>query len=228
MVVELVLGGTARDLIRELPIDSKTNGVMFDPGDGQGPRQYSGINFIITVLTVHFAHLDEEESARQLMELWQFRRRPGETMDAYLARFSILHHRSTTINGIALSLGQQCFTLMHGMGMSNRDMWDCLRTLNGRMPQDQAELQRILTQLRRYGHIVEQQGHHHHHQPRHFSTTTGSSDNDGHIMALPVDMFNGLPGHLSSPLIGGGGGSAPCGHRSADGKARFTGKLFDG
>ena len=39
MAVELVLGGTARDLIRELPLDSKTNGVVFDPGDGQGPRQ---------------------------------------------------------------------------------------------------------------------------------------------------------------------------------------------
>ena len=148
-------GGTARDLVRELPIDSETNGVVFDPGDGQGPRQYNGLNFIVTVLTLHFSHLDEEESARQLMGLWSFRRRPTETMGSYLAWFSILHHRSATINQIALSPGQQCFTLMHGMGMSNRDMWDCLRTLNGRMPQDQAELQHVLIDLRRYGDIVE-------------------------------------------------------------------------
>ena len=108
-----------------MPMGHKANGVMFDPGDGQGPRHYAGLNFMITVLTMHFAHLDEEESARQLMELWSFRRRQGGTKDAYWARFAILHHRSTTANGIALSPGQQCFTLMHGVGMTNRDMWQC-------------------------------------------------------------------------------------------------------
>ena len=34
--IELVLAGTARDLVRELPLDHKTQGTMGDMGDGQG------------------------------------------------------------------------------------------------------------------------------------------------------------------------------------------------
>ena len=68
MVVELVLGGTARDLIREVPLAHKMTGVVFDPGGGHGPRQYTGLDFIIYCLHMHFAHVVEEESSRQLME----------------------------------------------------------------------------------------------------------------------------------------------------------------
>merc|ERR1711884_643009 len=118
---------------------------------------HTGLDFIIAVLTIQFSQLDEEEATRAMLELWHFRRRTGESMDAYLARFQLVHHRSTSINGQPLSPGQQCFTLMHGMGMSNREMWGCPRTLNGRLPQDAAQYQQIINQLRRYGHIVEQQ-----------------------------------------------------------------------
>ena len=60
MAVELVLGGTARELIRELPICHKTVGVQFDPGDGKGPRHYTGLEFILFCLTQHLSHLVEE------------------------------------------------------------------------------------------------------------------------------------------------------------------------
>ena len=65
--VELVLSGTARDLIREIPIDVKTIGRVFDFGDGVGAIHRPGLDYIIYVLTLHFAHLDEEETPRQLM-----------------------------------------------------------------------------------------------------------------------------------------------------------------
>ena len=93
LAVELVLGGTARDFVRQLPMQSRALGANYDMGDGRGPIQYNGLDFIALVFTMHFAHLDEEESARQLMELWSLRRLPGESTDAYLARFQVLHHR---------------------------------------------------------------------------------------------------------------------------------------
>ena len=80
--VELALGGTAKDFIREIPLDHKVNGCVFDPGDGAGPRQYTGVSFIVTALNMQFAHLDEEEASRAMLDLWSFRRRHGETMDA--------------------------------------------------------------------------------------------------------------------------------------------------
>ena len=57
--VELALGGTAKDFIREIPLDHKVNSCVCDPGDGAGPRQYTGVSFIVQVLNMHFAHLDE-------------------------------------------------------------------------------------------------------------------------------------------------------------------------
>ena len=85
-VVELVLSGTARDLIREIPLDHKTRGIILDLGDGQGPRHRTGLEFIILVMSQHFSHLDDEESNRAMTELYAFRRQAGESMDAYLAR----------------------------------------------------------------------------------------------------------------------------------------------
>ena len=43
--------------------------MRFDPQDGGGPRQYTGVSFIVTVLNMHFAHLDEEEASRSMLEL---------------------------------------------------------------------------------------------------------------------------------------------------------------
>ena len=84
--LELVLSGIARDLIREIPLDVKANGRLFDAGNGRGQIHWNGLDFIILVLNQHFAHLGEEESTRVLLELYNFRRRSGESMDAYLAR----------------------------------------------------------------------------------------------------------------------------------------------
>ena len=58
--LELVLSGTARDLIRGIPLDVKTNGRLFDAGDGRGQIHWNGLDFIILMFNQHFAHLDEE------------------------------------------------------------------------------------------------------------------------------------------------------------------------
>ena len=144
-----------------------------------------------------------------MLGLWQFRRRANESMDAYLARFQLVHHRSSTQSGQQLSPGQQCFTLMNGMGMTQREMWECLRTLNGRMPQDDLELRHIHVQLRRYGHLVEEHERQRH-PPQHFPTIADTNLNNGPNHAVTT----GYPGIASSPLSQTGGGFVATGANS--------------
>ena len=44
-VVELAFDGVARDLIRELPLESNALGTNYDAGDGQGLHHYPGFDF---------------------------------------------------------------------------------------------------------------------------------------------------------------------------------------
>ena len=89
------------------------------------------------------------------MELFQFRRAHQESMDAYLTRFTVLLYRAANVLGVNFAPAQQAFMFMNGMGMGQRAQWDTLRTLNGRMPENEAQLEHIKVQLRRYGHLCE-------------------------------------------------------------------------
>ena len=85
---------------------------MGDLGDGQGTRHIPGLELIIRLMNSHFAHLDDEEASRQLMEMCTSRRRPGESMDAYIARYTVMSHRVASINGVTIGPGQCAFFLM--------------------------------------------------------------------------------------------------------------------
>ena len=80
--IGLVLAGTARDLVLEILLDHKTQGAIVDVGDGQGPRHVTGLEMCARLMSDNFAHLDDGEVSRRLLEMYTFRRRPGETMDA--------------------------------------------------------------------------------------------------------------------------------------------------
>ena len=119
---ELVLAGTARDFVREIPLDQQTRGVMGDLGDGQGHRHISGLELVVRLMNVHFAHLGDEEASRQFMEMYTFRRRPGETMDAYIARYTVMSPRVASINGVTIDPGQCAFFLLVGTGCTQTSM----------------------------------------------------------------------------------------------------------
>ena len=82
---------------------------MGDLGDGQGLRHITGLELIARLLNAHFAHVDDEEAPRQLMEMYPFRRRPGETMDVYIARYTAMSHRVASLNGVTVGPGQRAF-----------------------------------------------------------------------------------------------------------------------
>ena len=145
-------------------------GVMGDLGDGQGPRHFTGLELIVRLLNAHFAHMDDEEASRQPMEMYTLRRRPGETMDAYIARYTVMSHRIASINGVTVGPDQRAFFLMVGTGFNQHSMWQILSLLGGRLPTDEPQFQHVVEQLRRYGHIVEQHQPHASHQGRDMPT----------------------------------------------------------
>ena len=92
--IELALGGLARELIREMPLEVKINGGLRDLGDGQGPQQLSGAAWILTALAERFSPLDEERNVTALADLYGFHRMSGEDIDQVLGRWEIVRQRA--------------------------------------------------------------------------------------------------------------------------------------
>ena len=203
--VEFVLAGTACDLVREIPLDQKTRGVLGDLGDGQGHRHISGLELMVRIMNARFAHLDDGEVSRQLMGMYTVKRRPGETMDACIARCTVTPHRVASINGVTIGPGQCAFFLMAGAGCTQASMWNVLYTLSGRLPTDEVQFQQVIEQLRRYGHMVEQHQPYASHQGRHMPT---GLDLDGiHQIPWGVQGMH-LPTGITAPAGVGGGGAS--------------------
>ena len=74
--LELALGGTARTLIRELPLHAKMHGAELDLGDGNGPQMLSGSGYILQTLARRWMPLEDEVNLRALAELQSFQRIP--------------------------------------------------------------------------------------------------------------------------------------------------------
>ena len=101
--LELSLGGIARDLVREIPLQYKINGAMVDLNDGQGPQQLTGAAFILNGLSARFAPLEEEANMRSLADLYGFARLPGESVDMVLTWWEVVVQRARARTGIVIS-----------------------------------------------------------------------------------------------------------------------------
>ena len=157
-------------------------------------------------MNAHFAHLGYEEASRQPMDMYTFRRRPGESMDAYIARFTVMSHRLASISGVTRGPGQRAFFLMAGTGCTQASMWQFLHTLNGRLPTDEVQFQHDTEQLRRYGHMVEQHQPHAH-QGRYIPTGLDLNDIHQHPWANRGKHFP-----IGTPTVVGVDGGGACGN----------------
>ena len=101
--VALRLGGAARAMARELPMDQLQNGAWLDLNDGRGVQQVSGFMLLLLMLSRAFAPLQEESSLRAIQELLAFRRRDGETVDRLLVRFDVARSRAVTMGNFTMA-----------------------------------------------------------------------------------------------------------------------------
>ena len=78
--IKLCFGGVARDLVREMPLGAKTQGITMADGGW----------FILSALVHQFMPLEEESNLHAFADLRGFCRLPGENTETLLARFEVI------------------------------------------------------------------------------------------------------------------------------------------
>jgi hypothetical protein len=118
------LGGAAREMARmvtpqEMAMGGLINGVAVDP-----------VTYLLGSLHARFAALEEESRLTSMTEMFAFTQRPGETINALLARYETVRQRAAiegqfvmSIEGCSLQVLRACniqsqhlFTLLQPFG----------------------------------------------------------------------------------------------------------------
>ena len=121
------------------------NGAQADP-----------VTFLLSMLAANFAPLGEEQRLQAIAELMQFRREPGETIDALLSRFMAIRHRAAQGGqGLTMSAEGLAWLILQACGVNHNQLLSILQPFQGRFPNTEAELSAMQMTLRRMGHILE-------------------------------------------------------------------------
>lgn len=150
-VAALQISGSARELIREIPPHVLQHGQVNQQTGVHTP----GIMILAETLVQRYAPLEAETAARSVAELMSFRKLPTETVDGFLVRFDILRNRAANRGGMALNWEGMGWLLLNALGV-NPEVWDRLLFANeGRMPNNEIELNQLMERIRRMGHNYE-------------------------------------------------------------------------
>ena len=153
--LELCLGGVARDLVREIPLQVKLNGAVMDLNDGNGPQQLTGAAFILNGLAGRFMPPDEEQNLRSISDLHGFMRMPGETIDTVLVRWEVVVQRARVRGGIPVTNQHAAWMLLLALRIPPTDWVTLLAPTRGRLPVADNEYRDFLDYLKRHGHLWE-------------------------------------------------------------------------
>eukprot|EP00928_Gymnodinium_smaydae_P086384 TRINITY_DN7046_c0_g1_i1.p1 TRINITY_DN7046_c0_g1~~TRINITY_DN7046_c0_g1_i1.p1 ORF type:complete len:308 (-),score=45.25 TRINITY_DN7046_c0_g1_i1:616-1539(-) len=154
-LIVLALGGAARDLAREIPLNILANGAVADLGDGAGPQQLSGVTYLLNGLSRRFAPLPEEGNVRAMADLYGFHRLPGERTDAVLARWEAILLRARTLAGVTLQPSQAAWLLLLALRIPAEHWVQILAPFAGMLPTDERQYEHMLAYLKRFGHLAE-------------------------------------------------------------------------
>ena len=143
------LGGSAREMARmispqEILQGGMRNGVLQDP-----------VTYLLATLQDRFAALDEEARLASMTEMLAFSRRPGESINALLARYEIVRQRAATEGQFVMSVEGCALQLLRACNIRPEQLMLLLQPYGGSMPTTDAEFNILVTQLRRHGHVTE-------------------------------------------------------------------------
>ena len=143
------LEGAAREVARSItPANmiqgGNIGGVIVDP-----------VTFLLRNLQTRFAALEEETRLTAMTEMMAFARRPGEGINALLARFEIVRTRAFTESGYTMAIQGYSLLLLRCCNINAHQLPMVLQPWGGRHPATEGELQLLITNLRRLGHITE-------------------------------------------------------------------------
>ena len=108
----LRLTGTARVLAQEYDPIAFSHGAFIDDGDGQGPQFYSGLELLVALLGDHYGPVNDEPIFDSVLDMMEFERQPGESIDDALVRFDMLSDHASGEAGFDLSIPGKAFLLL--------------------------------------------------------------------------------------------------------------------
>ena len=152
--VVMRLAGTARDLARELDINTLQNGMQIDVGDGNGPQPMSGLAVLLRGLSRKFGPLGIERNIKAIAEFMAFSRLGNEDIDSVLSRFDLLKTRAEA-QGFQINWTGASWMFLRGLHIPATAWPNLLLQTQGNLPADELQFRALEQQLRRSGHMHE-------------------------------------------------------------------------
>ena len=153
-VVAMRIGGTGKELVRELDVNILSNGMMLQDPLGN-LVQTSGLECLIRAVQRRFGPLEQELEIHVISELLQFRRKAGEDTDSVISRFSLTKERALQGAGFDMSWVGFAFLLLTVLGI-NKSQWPLLLApTQGALPRNQQEYDDFVRYVRRQGHLTD-------------------------------------------------------------------------
>ena len=90
-----------------------------------------------------------------MTEMLAFARRPGENINALLARYEVVRQRAANEGHFVMSIEGCALQILKAAGFPWTQLSMLLHQLGGRLPNTEAEYQQLIIQIRRLGHVQE-------------------------------------------------------------------------
>ena len=126
-----------------------------DPNDGNGPRQLTGLQMLLLVLSKSFAPLGEESELRATQDLLGFHRKGHENIDQTLSRFEVVRRRAATLGNFNMGPQGLAWTLLNTLNCSPQEWNELLIHFRGHLPGTEQQFAELVEYIRRYGHVLE-------------------------------------------------------------------------
>ena len=142
-LLSLAVGGAARTVADQIPIDLLRYGGSADLQDGRGATHHTGPEFLVAALKRKFPENPEVEMIKSGLEFLNFRPRPGETLEALLLRFDVMLDKANRTAQLDLSWSFRAWILLSVLRLQPKKWADLLDKLGHRFPHTQQEFQHL-------------------------------------------------------------------------------------
>ena len=153
-VCAMRIGGSAKELIRELDVNILANG-MVQPDVNGNPVQVTGLEMLIRALERRYGPLAQELEVHCISEILQFRRNVSEDTDSVVNRFNLTRDKALNGAGFDMSWIGFSFLLLTILGIPKTQWPILLAPTLGALPRTQQEYNDFCQYVRRQGHLTD-------------------------------------------------------------------------
>ena len=154
-VVVQRIGGVARDMLREMPLELLRNGRDEVGADGVTVVHVTGLEVVIRGLSRRFGQDELDAHVQSAVELLTFRRLSGETIDNVLSRYELVRNKALATQSMQLGVGVMSWLLLTHLEIPKAAWTTLLLRTDGRLPANDGEFRALLDQIKRQAHLME-------------------------------------------------------------------------